>query len=452
MFRNKFLATVALLGIMQGVAGAGDGPGLDAKVNTASHTKANKKWSVVDQTGAAIGSTTWRVVKGTGNCCENHLGATSDGRLLDFGGSYLRFSTDKGQTWKVVQPTEPLLGAEGTVAVAPNGDIVGITWDPYTGDRVISFKQTAATGKWEYMYSVLHTPFYDREWISVVDGPFTVGTETVPYITVIRGGWPAKDIWYYSLDGLQYVLADNKVIDQAVEAPVTQWLPTKAAPSADWTQPIAESGVSPLTGGGALAPRIDTLDNAGGPWAILKPGALRWSRFKLGDGKELPNGRIQQDSRGWLHLVNVNGNLIDYRVSTDGGRTWAATTTQLPPDLRSEDWDFRANGALGLTAIGIHANNGGTPSSPDQDVVVKYSTSCAAPELRGISLVGAGDLVVGVGVGADIRFDFANMAILSDGSVATSFIDAAHSPPAIAVELSSSVPVHPAGETCPETP
>ncbi len=443
---RRVIGALAVLAVMQGVAGAGDTPGLDARVSPVTHSKSNKTWNVVDESGQKIGSTTWRVVKGTGNCCENHLGSTADGRLLDFGGNYLRFSADKGQTWSVVQPLEPLLGAEGTVAVAPNGDIVGITWDPYTGDRVLSFKHDAATKQWQYMYSPLHTPFYDREWISVVEGPFTVGAVTVPYITVIRGGWPSKALWYYSLDGLHYTMAANKVVDQQVEAATTAWLPTKAAASADWTQPIVESGVAPLTGGGALAPRIDTLDNSGGVWAILKPGALRWSRFKLGDGTDLPNGRIAQDSRGWLHLVSVSGGAIAYRVSTDGGRTWSATTAALPPNLRAENWDFRANGALGLTAIAIHANAGG----PDQDVVVKFSTACPTPALRGISLVGAGDLVAGgsFGVNSAPRFDFATMAILADGSVATSFIDASNNPPAVAVELSTNVPVHPEGETC----
>src|SRR3954454_23218251 len=36
-----------------------------------------------------VGTTTFRVVKDTGNCCELHLDSTPGGRLFDIGGSYV---------------------------------------------------------------------------------------------------------------------------------------------------------------------------------------------------------------------------------------------------------------------------------------------------------------------------------------------------------------------------
>lgn len=423
---------------------AESGPGLVATVESVSFTKQLLSYPVLDATGAQVGTTQWRVVRGTGNCCENHLGATKSGRLLDFGGAYINFSDDQGQTWKRVRPVEPLLGPEGTVVTAPGGDILGVTWDPYSGDRVLAFKMDGATGSWQYMYTALHSPFYDREWIAVIPGPHTIAGQTVPYMTVIRGGYPFKDIWYYSLDGLTYSIASNKVLTQlAGEAGVSEWLPTTPDPDADWTQPISESSVAPLNGGGALARRADALDGISvGPvgwtnWWMLKPGSLTWSRFRLGDGTELPSGRLAMDSRGWTHLVNAEEGKVMYGISKDGGRSWTSTTSALPAGFTVEDWDFRANGALGITSVAVHAHHG--ESDKDRDLVLRYATVCGQPELTRTHLVGNGDLNVGSGLGASIRFDFATTAVLSDGRIATSLIDAAHPSPALAVELGTTL-------------
>lgn len=414
-----------------------DAPGLPATVETVPFQKSLRSYPTTDPAGAQIGSTTWRVVRGTGNCCENHLGATKSGRLLDYGGAYINFSDDLGLTWKRVRPIEPLVGPEGTIVNAPGGDIVGITWDPYTGDRVLAFKMDGATGTWSYMYTPLHTPFYDREWISVIPGPLTIAGQTIPYLTVIRGGWPAKDIWYYSLDGLHYTFASNKVLTQiASGAGVSRWLPTTPNADADWIQPITESGVAPLNTGGALAWRVDTLDSVGGArWFVVEPGSLQWQRFRLDNGSELPDGRLVQDSRGWSHVVAVREGLVTYNLSKDGGQTWTSTTTALPANHTVEEWDFHANGALGLTAVGIHAHNGLT--NTDQDLVIKYGTACGQPEHTRTHFVGAGNLNAGRGLGASIRFDFATMVILPDGRIATSMMDTSHTSPALAVELST---------------
>ena len=78
------------------------------------------------------GTTKWRVVQGTGNCCENYLTSTNAGRLLDFGGSYVNYTDDRGLHWKQVQPATPLVNGEGTLDLAPNGDVIAIGWDPYS--------------------------------------------------------------------------------------------------------------------------------------------------------------------------------------------------------------------------------------------------------------------------------------------------------------------------------
>jgi hypothetical protein len=418
-----------------------DAQGLPATVQTVSFAKQTISYPVYSPDGAQIGTTAWRVLRGTGNCCENHLGATRTGRLLDFGGAYLNFSDDQGLTWKRVRPAEPLVGPEGTVVNAPGGDIVGVTWDPYTGDRVLAFKYDATTGYWEYMYTALHTPFYDREWIAVIPGPHTIAGQTFPYITVIRGGYPSKAVWYYSLDGLHYAIASNKMLTALVGGRTDAWLPSSPDPEADWTQPISESSITPLIGGGALARAADTLDTSvtvegilpANNWWMLEPNTLVWKQHRLGDGTELPRGRLVMDSRGWSHLVSVVEGEVTYRMSQDGGRTWTTATAPLPANHRVEDWDLRANGVLGLTSVAVHAHN--DVSDKDQDLVMRFATVCGVPELVRTHFVGKGDTNAGSSLGPSIRFDFATTAILPDGTIATSLLDSAHLSPALAVEL-----------------
>lgn len=46
---------------------------------------------------------TWRVVQATGNCCENYVTTSREGRLYDFGGTYVNYSDDRGVTWSSVR-------------------------------------------------------------------------------------------------------------------------------------------------------------------------------------------------------------------------------------------------------------------------------------------------------------------------------------------------------------
>ena len=42
--------------------------------------------------------------------------------------------------WKQVQPATSLVNGEGNVDLAPNGDVIAIGWDPYSGDHLQAFK------------------------------------------------------------------------------------------------------------------------------------------------------------------------------------------------------------------------------------------------------------------------------------------------------------------------
>ena len=199
------------------------------------------------------GTTKWRHVASTGNCCENYLTATRQGRLLDFGGTYVHVSDDRGLTWKQVRPLTPLNNGEGTIAIAPNGDIIGVGWDPYTGDHLQAFKYEAFSGKWWWNELPLHTPFYDREWVTVVPGPFSVDGRTVPYISFLKGGTPNKELYLWSADGLNYTEASSKFVDGTQTNLVSKWLTTKADSTFDWIQPNSETGMTPLGNGSVLA-------------------------------------------------------------------------------------------------------------------------------------------------------------------------------------------------------
>src|SRR5881397_468712 len=69
-------------------------PGLPAQVVSITRPASLNTYATVDYSKRKTGTTTWRVVQGTGNCCENYLTTTKKGRLLDFGGSFIRYTDD----------------------------------------------------------------------------------------------------------------------------------------------------------------------------------------------------------------------------------------------------------------------------------------------------------------------------------------------------------------------
>lgn len=252
---------------------------------------------------------------------------------------------------------------------------------------------------------------------------------TVPYVGILTSNL-TRDIQYYTLDGLNYLVPSTRLDDDVSTSSVARWLDLAADPDADWVQPITELGIAPLAGGGAVAARGNVSFTS--RWAALAPPDLRWSRFSFAD-RSVPEGRLLSDSTGRLHAVATERGNPDftYRLSSDGGRTWAELPVSLPESHTVEDFDFRTNAARGIAVVGIHAHN--DSSEADQDLVYEFDIAGGEPVLQRVFFVGAGDLNAGSGLGASIRFDFSTIGILPDGAIVTTFVDAAHQQPALAI-------------------
>ena len=418
------------------LASGREGPAIALEADVADYTAMSsiERYPVLGANGKPAGKQDWRVVMGTGNCCENYLASTARGRLFDFGGDYLYFSDDEGLSWQRVEPADPLPNfGEGAVAVAPNGDIVGVAWNPYHGDRVVPFKYEAAEETWYYTATKLHQPFFDRESMAALPGPFTFAGEEYPYIVLLKGGYPAKDPWLVSLDGLNYFVPSAKFLDHMLADVTTGYLDFKATPAHDWLQTTYQTRLTALGKGQALSALGGYLEDSLSPqWAVLDRD-ISWSAFEF-ENKRLPgNGNMLTDSQGRLHYVTTTQKATIYMMSANGGRDWATHKIPHPKGTQGRpDVDFRANGKLELTAIAAHIHD---KKGNSQDVVYKLST--ARDRLRMIKtyLVGNGELVTGSGVASSApRFDFSTITFLPDGRVALSFIDGEYRTPALAIE------------------
>jgi hypothetical protein len=385
--------------------------GLPARVVdfTPSVPTATRTFATTDFTdpeaGPRQGTTDWRVVGGTGNAAELWFHITNTGRILDLGGRYINFSDDQGVTWKSVKPSEELVNAEGSVLQAPNGDVVAVTWDPYSGDRVLTFKYVAAESKWYYTYQPLHNPFWDRPEINVVPGNFNTPLGNVPYITFLHGFPQAH--WQYSTDGLNYPHLSHPTVDARNGAAAIQsWLDVTPNPMLDYMQPNVDGlfdSFTSLGNGNALKGSV-----------MFTGQDMKWHPWTMPNGESL-SGATQVDSRGWLHNLSSG----DYSISTDGGRTW-----NVLENLEGRLGDFKANGAAGVAAV-VAERNG--PKGV-QDFLYKIDISTPEPKLMRTYLVGDGDDGRISGAGAYTlqgghRFDFSNVAIFPDGRLAVTFMD-----------------------------
>jgi hypothetical protein len=383
-------------------------------------------------------TTTWRVVQGTGNCCENYLVSTRGGRLLDFGGAYVNYSDDRGKTWNQVHALAPFVNGEGAIAVAPNGDVVGVQWDPYSGDRLVSFKYDANSRSWFYAELQLHTPFYDRQWVTTVPGPLTINGQTYPYVTLLKGGYPTKELYFLSLDGLEYNEVTSKFVETLAGSGTETVLKTTGSAVFDFTQPNTNGLWTPLGGGRLLAQAEDF-----GGWATLD-SSLTWHTFHYAGGQD-PSGLFQVDAAGRVHNVVLAGDRksFQYRVSKDGGRTWSSTSAALPAGYSIDQIDFRAARFANAAAVVIHAAR--DADGVDQDLVYRFAIA-PRPTLQRLYYVGKGDQASVAGVGNSIRMDFQTVTFMPDGKLAVSFLDTTtHYPspttgamqarPALAVEL-----------------
>jgi len=394
----------------------------------------DETYAVLDPAGKKVGTQKWRVVAGTGNCCENYLSSTSQGRLFDFGGDYLYFSDDEGLSWKRVEPADPLPNfGEGAVAIGPGGDIVGVAWNPYYGDRLVPFKYEAEEETWYYTTTKLHTPFFDRESLVVIPGPFTFAGERYPYLTVLKGGWPSKDPYYFSFDGLNYFVPSSKFADQILGDVESGWMDFKETPLHDWLQTNFQTRITALGKGVALSGLGGyTNDNLSPPFARLDAD-LSWSAFEP-KGRALPTGgHMLTDSDGRLHYVFSAQKAFGYWMSSNGGRDWTRTKIKMPRGSQgSPDLDFRASGRLDVTVVAAHVHS---KEGTSQDFVYRFVTGGDRIKLQRIYRIGAGELVTGSGVTSSApRFDFSTLTLLPDGRVAVSFIDKKYTTPTLAIQ------------------
>lgn len=357
---------------------------------------------------------------------------------MDFGGGTIRYTDDLGLSWTEVSSLLTL-GAEGAVAQAPGGDIVGVTWDPYTGDRLEAFKFEAASGKWYYTQNSLHQPFFDRPYITVVPGPFQIGGTTVPYVTYMLGGWPQKTT-YMSTDGLNYVPTPSP--NEPLGNGRSEYLSVKPDADTDWMQPLTVPAIAPLAGGGALAWKPISSDNTIG-LSILQPPNTTWSPFTF-PGNPVLKGRMLADSAGRLHNVSMTTRAVNYQITSDGGKTWSRSTIDLPAGYEAiapsfdRFWDFKANASLDMAVVSLYARN--TTTGKDQNLLLVLSTAGGEPRIDKMLFAGKGDKAYGAGLGSSNRLDFITVAILPGGHIATTFMDTASSAPVLGLTSSSHVP------------
>lgn len=396
-------------------------PGLPGSVQSFFATVDSKAYPELDESGNEIGMVDWRVVGRTGNCCESYLAVTESGRLVDLGGDYPRFTDDRGLSWTEVNEGTGVLYGEGAVSGAPGGDIVGIGWYPYQGDRTIAYKWDASTDEWEYA-ETLHTPFYDRPWIAVIPGPFAVAGSSVPYITIVKGGWPTKEVWLYSFDGLNYEQVTSKEIELLVSPSGPDTIATTSFAEADWVQPNVEAGVAPIGGGWAIADHDHTEIGSSCSGRMLFSPQRTWSCA----GTDV-EGRVLVDSKGRLNSVVDTGGGFRYRVKI--GSEWKERFVAYPPGYSARFFDFKVNGDLGVGAVIVHAYGG---DGMGRDFLYKLEISDAGPSLDHIYALGDGETSFIQGVGTETidcflgvkscpRFDFSSVAILPDGKLAASF-------------------------------
>jgi hypothetical protein len=442
------LAAAALAGLAVTALSAPPGalPTSESKLGDKPVTKA---YGVVDARGRRVGSASWRVTKAGGNCCEVLLMATRDGRLVEFGGTYPVVSTDEGRSWTEIAPLAPstsklpnpgpkqIAGGEGTIVQAPGGDIVGIGWDPYSGDRLQSFMYSAKDKKWYYQEAPLHEPFYDREWIAVAKGPFTIGGQTVPWISMVVSNFH-RNIALMSLDGLNYFVPASRDLEAVANGTVKAYLPVKPDADFDYMQEQSQTNVSAVTNG-VLS--LDKTQTSCTMQTLRTDGT--WTCFAFPNEQEI-TGSLHTDSRAWLHeVISDGGGDFVYRISKDGGRKWYETPFALPGALeitKPATWDFKVNGRLGLMAIAAHAEK---EDHTFQDVVMTFDVHGTTPRLKKRYYVGDGNLKSSVGLDAagtakgekSYRVDFTSIAILPDGRLAVSFADKTYDDPAIAILL-----------------
>ena len=220
-------------------------------------------------------TTKWRVVKDTGNCCENYVTATRAGppaRLRRHVRQLLgRPRPDVDRRYVRSRRSSTARARSCSRRTATSSASAG-TRTRATTCRRTSTRRTPASGS--YTETPLHQPFYDREWVTVVPGPFTIDGETVEYISFLKGGWPSKELWYWSTDGLNYTNVSSKIVDQTLSGAAARTLATTARSDADWNQQNTNTGMTTLGEHALLAaPDYPSSNSA---WALFDGKAFAW--------------------------------------------------------------------------------------------------------------------------------------------------------------------------------
>jgi hypothetical protein len=444
--RRPAAALVAILGLVTAGTAALSAPpdALPTSSAKLADKAVTKTYAVLDAKGRKAGKAKWSVTTAGGNCCEVLVAATRTGRLLEFGGQFPVYSDDKGKSWTEIRTVVPATGqlddssprqvggGEGTIVMAPGGDIVGVGWDPYSGDRLQSFLYDAKAKTWHYHEAPLHEPFYDREWMAVAKGPFTIAGQTVPWVSMVLSNFNRRVV-LMSTDGLHYFRPSRPQLE-AIAGGTVSSIPVVPDADLDYMQEHSETGISPLPGGGAIS--LGAVGEETCATQVLRKDGT-WACLG-GDGSFEFKGRLHSDSRGWLHDVVAIGDTVTYRLSRDGGRSWKESTFAVPGEANIESWDFKAHGKLGLSAIALHVQK---DDKNHQDMVMRIDTRKGVAKLKDTLLVGDGNMsfTSGLDVGGVLtnaksnRFDFATVAILPDGKLAVGFVDKTYDDPAVAV-------------------
>ena len=402
-----------------------------------------RSFPVYGARGQLLGRAGWLVTPAGGNCCEDYVAAQPGGRLLTFGGTYPMYSDNLGRTWYEVRPITPLDNGEGAIVAGPHGEIAGIGWDAYSGDHLQAFRYDPANRTWSVAEIPLKNPFFDRPWISVARGPFTIGDHTYPWIYVVRGGTANKDPELISTDGLTYTQLTSQTLDElrsSANAP-GRLVPVDSFRLADYWGPHPWAGTIPLSAGGLLqitqpndgdfaSCAVSVFQQALGSWrcsGFAPPGIKSWRT-----AAEVCC-QVRQDSRGWLSDVttgkpDAHGQVhqLLYQLSPNGGRVWSAPTVLTPPrggTLEAGNlYNVVANGHLGLAAISARFDNS---AGDGQDMVFVVDIARPTPRLLYTLLLGKGNVTTANSVtgSAGDRMDYASVAILPDGRIAASFDD-----------------------------
>lgn len=385
------------------------------------------RWfNVTDANGTVLDQTPWAIFTRAqgGNGAEHYLATTHSGWITNLGGEYPYWSEDGGLTWHYYAPlTEQFDGlGEGAIIDAPNGDILAMSWYPYSGDRFIAYFYDSSVGRWNNnMFEREYGPFYDRPWIAAVPGPITWLTSTYPWASLVSSNF-YKDI-QLSLDGLNYEPWADPNTAQGTEVFDLDFNPGHEF---DFLTPHREIDATPIPTGGLLLPRYFGDENA-----FLRTD-LTWARHRQENGVPIPAPHLVIDSSGALHSVEQDGDTLIHHLSLDGGATWNSSQAyEWPNASHLEEWEFQADGKNELAVIYMRFQVGDV----DKDVLFHIRKYRISLEPDNITMIGQGDLDATSGLGNDIRFDFASLAILPDGRAVVSYQDNTDVDPLFAVEL-----------------